>query len=169
VKAAIKWDIPKLDVAPKGVAKRVSIPSGSKGKGKQEPQILSKWSQICTLYGLMDLMDVQMCGMLILPQTFMSVKIVRILLHITRVKNQTIRNFRNNMVEGVGKGDILAEVEYRGNPTRICLTEVMHIPGADRNILSLKALDQKRFESRIVGDCVQIMKNGKIYTEARVI
>ena len=63
------------------------------------------------------------------------------------------------MVKRVGKGDIEANLEYRGNTTRICLTHVMHVPGADGKILSLKVLAQKGFESRIA-------KDGKTYMEA---
>ena len=49
---------------------------------------------------------------------------------------------------------------------RVHLTQVMHVPGADGKILSLKVLDQKGFESRIVGGHIQIMKNRQILTEA---
>ena len=81
------------------------------------------------------------------------------------VKKRIIRTFRNNVAEGIGEGDIIADVEYRGRHTRIQLTRVMHLPGADGKILSLKVLDQKGFESRIIGGCVQIMRNGMIYVE----
>jgi len=47
------------------------------------------------------------------------------------------------MVKGVGDRDIMADVEFEGKTTRICLTQVMHIPDADGKILSLKKLDQK--------------------------
>jgi hypothetical protein len=81
-------------------------------------------------------------------------------------ENCTIKTFGNNSVKGVGKGDIVADIEYRGKPTRIRLTQVMHVPGADGNILSLKVLDQKGLEMHIVGGCVRIMKNDEVYTEA---
>ena len=52
-------------------------------------------------------------------------------------KSREIKAFRNNMVKGIGEGDVVADVEFQGNTTRICLTKVMHIPGADGKILSL--------------------------------
>ena len=45
------------------------------------------------------------------------------------------------------------------------LTQVMHVPGADGKILSLKVLDQKGFESHIIGGCIWIMKSGQVLTE----
>jgi len=41
----------------------------------------------------------------------------------------------------------MADIEFEGKTTRICLTQVMHIPGVDGKILSLKKLDQKGFKS----------------------
>jgi len=52
-------------------------------------------------------------------------------------KSHEIKAFGNNMVKGVGEGDIVADVEFQGNITRICLTKVMHVPGANGKILSL--------------------------------
>ncbi len=81
-------------------------------------------------------------------------------------ESRDIKAFGNNMVKGVGEGDIEADVEFQGDTTRIRLTKVMHVPSADGKILSLKALDQKGFESHIIGGRVRIMKDSKIYTEA---
>ena len=69
------------------------------------------------------------------------------------------------MVKGVGEGDIVADIEFQGKVTRIRLTQVMHVPGADGKILSLKVLDQKGFECRIYGGRVCIMKNAETYIE----
>ena len=49
---------------------------------------------------------------------------------------------------------------------RVHLTQVMHVPGADGKILSLKVLDQKGFKSHIIGGRIQIKKNGQVLTEA---
>jgi len=69
-------------------------------------------------------------------------------------------------VKGVGEGDIIADVEFQSDIMRICLTKVMHVPGADRKILSLQVLDEKGFESHIEGGRVRITKHRKTYTEA---
>jgi len=68
-------------------------------------------------------------------------------------------------VEAIGEGDIFADVHYDRKTTRIQLTRVMHVPRADGKILSLKVLDQKGFESQIMGGHVKIMKDNIIYTE----
>ncbi len=81
-------------------------------------------------------------------------------------KDCDIKAFGNNMVKGVGEGDIVANIEHGGKNMRIHLNNVMHVPSADRKILSLKVLDQKGFKSHIVGGHVRIMKNTEIYTEA---
>ena len=60
------------------------------------------------------------------------------------------------MVKGVGKGDIEVDIEFQGDTTQIRLTKVMHVPGADGKILSLKVLDQKGFKSHIIGGRVCI-------------
>jgi len=44
--------------------------------------------------------------------------------------------------------------------------QVMHIPGTDAKILSLKVLDQKGFKCHIYGGQVCIMKNAETYTKA---
>ena len=54
-------------------------------------------------------------------------------------------------MKGIGKGDILAEINFRGKTKKIMLMNVMHIPGADGKVLSLKILDQRGFESHIAG------------------
>ena len=69
----------------------------------------------------------------------------------TYTESQVIRAFGNNTVKGVGEGDIVADIEFQGKVTRIRLTQVMHVPGADGKILSLKVLDQKGFECWIYG------------------
>jgi len=81
-------------------------------------------------------------------------------------KSRAIKAFRNNKVEAIGEGDIFANVHYDSKTTRIRLTRVMHVPRANGKILSLKVLDQKGFESRIMGGCVKIMKDNIIYAEA---
>jgi len=81
-------------------------------------------------------------------------------------KCQDIKAFGNNKVKGVGEGDIMAGVEFEGKTTRICLTQVMHIPGAKGKILSLKKLDQNRFKIRIVGGHIHILKVNQVYAEA---
>jgi len=35
------------------------------------------------------------------------------------------------MVKGVGEGDIKEDIEFEGKTMRICLTQVMHVPGTD--------------------------------------
>jgi len=42
----------------------------------------------------------------------------------------------------------------------------MHIPGADGKILSLKRLDQKGFEIRILAGHLRIMRSNEVYVEA---
>ena len=69
-------------------------------------------------------------------------------------------------MKGLGKGDIIADVEYQGSVTRICLTKVMHVPGADGKILSLRVLDEKGFQSHIEGGKVHITRQGRTYTKA---
>jgi len=54
-------------------------------------------------------------------------------------------------MKGIGKGDILAEINFRGKTKKIMLMNVMHIPDADGKVLSLKILDQRGFESHIAG------------------
>ena len=69
-------------------------------------------------------------------------------------------------MKGVGEGDITTDVEFEGKTTRIQLTQVMHIPSVGGKILSLKKLDQKGFEIRIVGGHIHIMKANEVYAEA---
>ena len=82
--------------------------------------------------------------------------------------NRSIKAFGNNTVDGVGEGDVLADLEHKGKTTRIQLTRVMHVPAAESKILSLRVLDQKGFESRIIGGRVRILRNEEILTEASV-
>jgi hypothetical protein len=79
-----------------------------------------------------------------------------------------IRTFGKGETYGIGEGSIEAEVEYQGRSTRITLTKVMHVPEGDGNILSLRILDQRGFESRVVGGKIRILKNDRILTEARL-
>jgi len=65
-----------------------------------------------------------------------------------------IKAFRNNTIKGVGEGDFMANIEYEGRVTRICLTQVMHILDVEGKILSLKQLDQKGFERCIIAGCI---------------
>ena len=60
----------------------------------------------------------------------------------------------------------MADTEFEGKTTRICLTQFMHVLGADRKILSLKKLDQKGFEIHIIGGHICIMKVNEVYAEA---
>jgi len=72
-------------------------------------------------------------------------------------KYNTIRDikaFGNNTIKGVGEGDLIADIECKGKFTRVCLTQVMHVPDAEGNILSLKKLDQKGFEICIIAGCI---------------
>ena len=78
---------------------------------------------------------------------------------------QDIKAFGNNIVKGVGEGNIIADIEFKGKLMRICLTQVMHIPSADRKILSLKRLDQNGFEIHNVGGHIHIMRTDKVYAE----
>jgi len=77
-----------------------------------------------------------------------------------------IKVFGNNTVKAVGEGSILANIEFHDKTTRIQLTQVMPVPGADGKILSLKKLDQKGYETRISGGHIRIMKAGETYMEA---
>src|SRR5882724_4593479 len=70
------------------------------------------------------------------------------------------------MVKGVGEGDVMAKVEFEGKVTKICLTQVMHIPSRDGKILSLKKLDQKGFEICISKGHIHIIKVDQVYVEA---
>jgi len=70
------------------------------------------------------------------------------------------------MVKGVREGEVMADVEFEGKMTRIHLTQVMHVPGADGKILSLKKLDQKGFEIQIVGGHIRILKANEVYAQA---
>jgi len=79
---------------------------------------------------------------------------------------RSINAFGNNLVKGVGEGDINVEVEYGGKTTRIRLTNVMHVPEAEGKILSLKVLAQKGFESLILADRVRISRHNQTYVEA---
>ena len=81
-------------------------------------------------------------------------------------KNRVIKAFGNNAVEGVGEGEVIANINYKGKRMRVHLTQVMHVPGADGKILSLKVLDQKGFKSHIIGGRIQIKKNSQVLTEA---
>ena len=83
-------------------------------------------------------------------------------------KSQDIKAFGNNQVESVGEGDILADIEFQGKTTQICLTQVIHIPKSEGKILSLKLSDQEGFECRISDGHVCIMRNSKTYTEAKL-
>src|SRR5882724_5420203 len=77
----------------------------------------------------------------------------------------TIRTFGKDEVYGIGEGDIDAEVEFQGKITRIKLTNVMHVPGRTSNILSLKILDQRGFESQMAGGRLCILKKDTILTK----
>ena|SRR5882724_584362 len=79
-------------------------------------------------------------------------------------KCRDIKTFNQNTVKGIGKGDILADINFRGK-TKIRLTIVMHIPSVDGKILSLKVLDQRGFESHIARGQICIMKGMEVYAE----
>jgi len=69
-------------------------------------------------------------------------------------------------MKGIGEGDILADISFRGETKKIRLTNVMHIPSADGKILSLKVLDQRGFKSHIAGGQIHITKGTEVYAEA---
>src|SRR5882672_3221289 len=73
-------------------------------------------------------------------------------------KSQSIKSFGNNTIEGVSEGKIVANIEYGGKLTQICLMQVMHVPKVEEQILSLKVLDQRGFESCIARGCICIMR-----------
>src|SRR5882724_3586279 len=81
-------------------------------------------------------------------------------------KCRDIKAFGNNTVKGVGERDVMADVEFEGKMTRICLTQVMHVPGTDGKILSLKKLDQKGFEICIIEGHICILKANEVYAQA---
>jgi len=81
-------------------------------------------------------------------------------------ETRDIKAFGNTRVKRLGKGDIVADLEFQGKVTRIQLTQVMHIPDVDGKILFLKVLDQKGFESHICRGWFCIMKNMEMDTEA---
>ena len=62
------------------------------------------------------------------------------------------------MVKVVSEGNIQVDINFKGKVRRIQLTQVLHIPGVDGKILSLKILDQKGFKTRISRGYVHIMK-----------
>ena|SRR5882724_6683071 len=68
-------------------------------------------------------------------------------------------------MKGIGKGDILADINFRAKTKKIRLMNIMHVPGVDGKILSLKVLDQRGFESHITGGWICIMKGTEVYTE----
>jgi len=80
-------------------------------------------------------------------------------------ESQDIKAFGNNLVKGVGEGDIISEVEFKGKVMKICLTQVTHVPGTDGKILSLKRLDQKGFEIHILAGHLFIIRTDELYME----
>ena len=113
----------------------------------------------------MVLLDVQMCGSQIWLQPFSPNRDDFYTYH-KHNESQDIEAFSKNTVKGVGEGDIVTDIQHGDNTTRIRLTQVMHVPGTDGKILSLKVLDQKGFKSHIMGGCIRIMKDTEIYTKA---
>ena len=69
-------------------------------------------------------------------------------------------------MKGVGEGNIDVAVECGGKTTKIQLTNVMHVPGAEGKILSLKVLAQRGFESHMLADHIHILRNNKTHAEA---
>ena len=67
-----------------------------------------------------------------------------------------IKAFGNNMVKVVGEGNILADINLKGKVRRIQLTQVLHVPGVDGKILSLKILGQKGFKTQLSRGCIRI-------------
>ena len=78
----------------------------------------------------------------------------------------SINVFSNNLVKGTSEGDIDVKVECGGKITKIRLANVMHVPGAEGKILSLKMLAQKGFKSHISVDHIHISKDNQTYAEA---
>ena len=60
----------------------------------------------------------------------------------------------------------MADVKFEGKMTRICLTQVMHVPGTDGKISSLNKLDQKGFKIRIIRGHIHILKVNEVYAQA---
>src|SRR5882672_4333168 len=46
-------------------------------------------------------------------------------------KSRDIKTFGRNTVKGIGEGDIIADINFRGKTKKIRITNVMHVPGAD--------------------------------------
>src|SRR5882724_5755960 len=49
-----------------------------------------------------------------------------------------IKAFGHNMVKAVSEGNILSDINFKGQVGRIQLTQVLHVPGVDGKVLSLK-------------------------------
>ena len=67
----------------------------------------------------------------------------------TYTESPNIKAFGNNAVKGIGKGDIVADIEFQGKTSCIHFSQVIHVPGAKGKILYLKLFDQKGFECQI--------------------
>jgi len=80
-------------------------------------------------------------------------------------KCQDIKTFGQNTVKGIGEGDILAEISFRGETKKIRLTNIMHVLSAVGKILSLKVLDQRGFKRYITGGQIHIMNGAEVYEE----
>ena len=78
----------------------------------------------------------------------------------------SIKAFGKNSVKGIGEGDIDVDIECGSKTTRIHLSQVMHVPEAEGNILSLKILAQKGFQSHVLADQIRISKDNITYAEA---
>jgi len=80
-----------------------------------------------------------------------------------------INAFGNNLVKGTGEGHIDIKVECGGKIAKIQLANIMHVPGAEGRILSLKVLAQKGFKSHISADHIHISKDNQTYAEAILV
>src|SRR5882724_2851551 len=78
----------------------------------------------------------------------------------------SIKAFGKNSVKGIGEGDIDVNIECGSKTTRIRLSQVMHVPEAQGNILSLKILAQKGFQSHVLADRIRISKANITYAKA---
>ena len=107
----------------------------------------------------------QLYGSLIPLQQYMSAQTVKTLLltmNTTRAKSSRLLEIT---LSGQSAKETLADIEFQGKISRIRLTQVLHVPGTDGKVLSLKVLDQKGFESQKKGGQVRIMKDAEVYVE----
>jgi len=85
-----------------------------------------------------------MNGFQILLQLYTSAPNVKTsLLTKLTLRVETSKPLVITQLKGIGEGDIVVNIEFQGKVTQICLTQVMHFPGAKGRILSLKLLTKR--------------------------